>query len=454
MSDPQRPNPDAPRFEVPDLELEPVPRSLRQAAPVAAPPPTPRPATRPGSAQDQLFGSTFDFGDELEELEFERTAQPNLQLAGERALRPDGAKRAEPPAADAGPPWPTGRAPVAAELVIDAHELSILADYGEPPDSVPLTLGYAYRVFTRQRELKHQLLPMAAECERAQIEREATLAELGRELRPAIEQITAFRRVLAPLVEIEQRAAARGHALNSINSQRDGELGQLDVGLDRLKSQIEIEQRLEGDAQRQYDAREANAKRVDAKLKRIQIGMRAVARVAEQKLGPQGGQIPDAEAAQLADLRARAEALGPEGAQAQSEFEQAKQALSQAHARLEALRQNERQIGRKKQALAGVYQKQLSARSQGLSEVEIEQRAALADLARAALAARGTLDIPEAWLERVRNVGARADALIVRTEMQRRAIASYDGPRARQGVRLACTAVGLLLVLFVFKLIF
>jgi len=101
-----------------------------------------------------------------------------------------------------------------------------------------------------------------------------------------------------------------------------------------------------------------------------------------------------------------------------------------------------------------VYQKELSARSQGLSEVEIEQRAALADLARAALAARGTLDIPEARLERVRNVSARADGLIVRAEMQRRAIASYDAPRARQGVRLACTAVGLLLVLFVFKLIF
>jgi len=454
MSDPERPNPDAPRFEVPDLELEPVPRSLRQAAPLAAPPPTPRPAAKPVGAHDQLFGSSFDFGDQLEDLEFERTAQPNLQVAGERAQRPDSAKRAEPPAADAGPPWPTGRAPVAAELAIDPHELAILADYGDPPDSVPLTLGYAYRVFTRQRQLKHQLIPMAAECERAQIEREATLAELGRELRPAIEQITAFRRILAPLVEIEQRAAARGQALNSINSQRDGEIGQLDTGLDQLKSQVHVEQRQENDARREYDEREANAKRADAKLKRVQIEIRAVLQVAEQKLGPQGGQIPDAEAAQLADLRVRAEALGPEVAQARGEFEQAKQALARVHARLEALRQNERQISRKKQALTGVYQKELSARSQGLSEVEIEQRAALADLARAALAARGTLDIPEARLERVRNVSARADGLIVRAEMQRRAIASYDAPRARQGVRLACTAVGLLLVLFVFKLIF
>jgi len=54
----------------------------------------------------------------------------------------------------------------------------------------------------------------------------------------------------------------------------------------------------------------------------------------------------------------------------------------------------------------------------------------------------------------VRRVCDHADKLTVRTEMQRRAVAAYDAPRARQGVRLACTAVGLLLVLFAFKLIF
>jgi len=75
-------------------------------------------------------------------------------------------------------------------------------------------------------------------------------------------------------------------------------------------------------------------------------------------------------------------------------------------------------------------------------------------LGRALLAARGTVDVPEAWLERVRDVCERANALTVRAEMQRRAISAYDIQRARQGVRLACTAVGLVLVLFAFKLIF
>jgi hypothetical protein len=253
MSDSQRPNPPASSFEVPDLELEPVPRLTRQATPARSI--TPAPLNAPSNAQDQLFGSSFDFGDpgEFEDLEFERSGQPHFQIGGERA---PSAARAQPaqPAAEPQPNWPSGRALDAAELRVDPRELSILAGYGDPPESAPLTLAYAYRVFTRQRELKHQLIPIVAECERAQAEREATLAELAR-----------------------AELAARGS---------------------------------------------------------------------------------------------------------------------------------------------------------------------------------GNVDVPEALLERVRKVSDRADQLMVRAEMQRRAITAYDVQRARQGLRLACTAAALLLLLCIFKLIF
>jgi len=452
MSDPPRPNPPAPSFEVPDLELQPLPRSLPRAAPARPAAATLAPA--PSSA-DPSFGATLDLGDDgdLGDFELERTAQPNLHLAGAYATRAVAAARPVK-AADPQPSWPTGRAPEAAALSIDPRELAILADYGEPPDQAPLTLAYAYRVFTRQRELKRQLISIASECERAGLEREAALAELARALRPALESGGQFRRLLLPLLEIEQRAAARGQALSSINAQLDAQSTELAAELAQVKNQLAAEQRLESEAQREHDTREAQLKRADAKHKRVQIEMRAVMHLAEQKLGAEGGQIPDPEATQLATLQQRAEAMQPELAQARAEFEQAKQTLSQLHARLEALGQSERQIARKKQALGAAYQKELAARAQGVSESEIEQRAALAELARALLAARGTVDVPEAWLERVRSVGDQADRLVVRAEMQRRAILAYDAPRARQGVRLACTSVGLLLALFAFKLIF
>ena len=449
MSDSQRPNP-LPSFEVPDLELEPVPRSMQ--APPARQPANATLRATPLRTTEPAFGALFDFGDELGE--FERSAPPNFQIDGGSAPRLAIAKRAEPAVTEVQSSWPSGQALDLAELEIDPRELAVLADYGEPPDSPALTLAYAYRVFTRQRELKQQLIPIAAECERAQAARERTLAELARGLRPAVEQRSEFRRFFASLLELEQRAAERGRTLTAINAQLDAETNQFDAVLTQISGQLEVEAQLEREAQRQHEERQANAKRADAKLKRVQIEIRAVTHLAEQKLGPQAGQVPEPEAAQLATLQQRAEALEPEIAHAREEFEQAQQALNQVRARLGALRQNERQITRKKQAYAGAYQKELSLRSQGLSENEIEQRSALAELGRALLATRDTALVPEAWLERVRQVSDRANKLSARAELQRRAIAAYDAPRARQGVKLACTAALLLLLSFAFKLIF
>jgi len=463
MSDSERPNPQIPSFEVPDLELEPAPRSIRRAAsaPQLAPPVQGRDTTgqrfdaaqaRSADPSVQMFGATFDFGDDLGDFELERNAQPNPASAAQAV--PSATNPRASTQAVLAPNATSGRALDVTKLTFDPREIAILADYGDPPDSAPLTLAYAYRVFTRQRVLKHQLVPIVAECERAQNEREAVLAEMSCALRPAIEQNTDFRRFLAPVLEVEQRSAARGQALNSINAQLGAHNSELDDELARVEARIEAEQRTESDAQRQHDDCEANERRADAKLKRVQIEMRAVAQVAEQKIGPAGGSIPAAEAARLAELEQRAHAMEPELVALRAALERSKQALNEARTRLEALRQNKRQISRKKQALGGAYQKEIARRSEGVSEAEIEQRAALADLARALLIAREAVAIPDAWLERVRALSERADALTTRVEMFRRAIISYDARRARQGVQLACTAIGLMLALFAFKLIF
>jgi len=456
MSDSERPNAAVPSFEIPDLELEPVPRSLRQAAPPREPAPPTKAATLASptaSPLDRMFGSSIDFGDDLGDFELERTAQPNAQIATRPASRASATEQTPPPFTPS-KPIPSGRAPDVAKLEFDPREVAILADYGEPPDTAALTPAYAYRVFTRQRELKHRLAPLDSESQRAESEREGTLAEFSRAVRPAIEQISEFRRFLAPLLEVEQRAAARGQALNSINAQLGAHNAELDAELATVKSQLEAAQRAEREAHQVHEEREANAKRAEAKLKRLQIEMRAVSQVAEQKLGPAGGPMPALEASQLSDLEQRAHAMQPEVEAARARFDQAKLALGRARTDLATLAQSERQIGRKRQAVDGAFEKELTARSHGVSEAEIEQRLALADLARAVLAAPGTIAFPEEWLERVRSVSEHADQLLVRREMLARAIASYDVARARQGVRLAATAIGISLMLFVFKLIF
>jgi hypothetical protein len=450
MSDSQPPNRPAPSFEVPDLELEPVQRSLSRTAKTRAA--TSATTQARSSAQEPLRRSSFDFDDDSADLGFESSAQATFRIDAQKSPRFSVREHAAPPAAEAS--WPTGRAAEAAELALDPLSVALLADYGEPPESAPLTLAYAYRVFTRQRELKHQLIAIAAECQQAQLEREATLSELARELLPALETRAEFQRFLAPLWDLEQRAAARGNALSASHTQLGARTGQFDAELSQIEDLRQTEERLERDAKRECDEREADAKRADAKWKRVQIEIRAVTHAAEQKLGSRGGEIPELEAARLSSLRERADALQPDVRHTRAELERATQALAEQHARLAALAQSERQISSKKRTMIGALQKQQTAHTQRVSEAENEQRAALAELARAVLAARGAIDVPEYLLERVRKVSDRADKLIVRAEMQRRAITAYDIPSAQRGIRLAGTAASLLLVLFALKLIF
>ncbi|MES1175476.1 MAG: hypothetical protein ABUL62_14235 [Myxococcales bacterium] len=478
MSDSQRPkHPAAPSFEVPDLELGPAPRSFRQPAnapSAVVPPVTPnqgRGYTAPNLFEEEsfqtgslsldldadprghapVFGSSVSFEDP-DAFELERTAAPALSLHEQSQNAAKVTERIDRQGGHAA--WPTGRAPDMTQLRLDPVEIAILADYGDVPTAVQLTPAYAYRVFTRQRELKRQLVSIAAEHERAEHEREATLAELASTVRPAAEKVEQFRRLFAPLVELEQAAGKQGQALSSINQQSSAHSGQFDAELSQIAEQLRAEQQLEQDAIRVYDEREAAAKRAEAKLKRAHIEIRAVTQVAEQKLGPAGGEIPEPEASQLSALRQRVEDAKPELAHTQAEFAQAKTALERARARLDALRQNERLTTRKKQAVAEQYRKELQVRSQGLNESESLQRTALADLGRAVLTAAGTVDVTESWLERVHDVSDRADKLLVRRELQVRAIGSYDQARVRQGVQLVGTVLGLFVLIVLFKLIF
>jgi hypothetical protein len=137
---------------------------------------------------------------------------------------------------------------------------------------------------------------------------------------------------------------------------------------------------------------------------------------------------------------------------ARAELDQAKLGLDQTRAKLDAIRQAERVTTRKKQAVGERYQKELLARSASLTESETAQRAALAEIGRALLAARGAIPVEASWLERIRSVSAPADGLIIKCETQRRALDAYDRARVTQGVRLACTLLALVFALVALKI--
>jgi hypothetical protein len=439
MGDSQQPKSVLPQFEVPDLELKPAPHSKR---------PMPAPANAPNvseiareyRAQNLFDDDAFSAGGPTIDLEDDAESGA-LHLAA----RPDARRESTPS-------WPNGQVPARERLRVDPVEVSLFARYGEPPKSVHLTPLYAYRVFARQREIKHALGRLEAERQRAEAELESVLAQLARAVRPEAEGCEQFQRLFAPLIALEQVASQRGQSLSAVNAELSARTAAFDAELTALSEQLAVEQARERDAQRLYDDRDAAAQRADAKVKRVQIEVRAVMQVAEKKLGPQGGAVPEPEATQLAALKLRAEAAELEGNQAKAELQQAKLTLDRASARVGATRSSERSIGRKKQTLVQRYHEELELRGRGQHESQEQQRTALADLGRAVLAGRGTVPVPDAWLERVRSCSQRADALLLECELHSRALIAYDRTQVAQGVRLTCTLTGLFVLLILLKL--
>jgi hypothetical protein len=433
MGDSQSPKPALPPFEVPDLELEPPPRS---AAKLPAKPQAPgRSAGAHNSFDEDVFAGSPSI--ELDDARAHEAVQVAARK-GFEALAAVDLEHDAPPARD--------------PLAIDPVQVATIAAYAEPPKSVYLTPAYAFRVFTRQRELRRVLGVLEIERARADAEQCHALVELGRAVRSEVDKLPQFSRLVRPLVRLEQVASARNQALSSVNAELANQTASLDAELTAIASERLIEQEHERALQRVRDDREAAARRAEAKLKRVLIESRAVTQVAEQKLGPQGGTIPEPEATQLAALKQRAEAAQSELNHTKIELEQAEACLTQATARLDAARQRERHALRKKQALAEHYRKELDVRGRGFNESEERHRAALADLGRAALAEQTSVLGTEGSLELVRQATKHADALTLRCELQRHALSSYDRARAAQGVRLACTGLALIVFLVVLKL--
>lgn len=475
MSDSHPPKSLAPRFEVPNLEVESVPRAFGRAKParVSSAPPA-APMQEQGYSAPSLFDE--DSFDEVSlSLDLDEGPRHNLAVfGGSNTLEDPGAFVLEPVlptrtaaksdvrapvserisyAPGAAGAWPTGRAPDLTRIKIDPVQAAILADYGEVPEAVQLSPGYAYRVFRRQRELKRQLLLISAECERAEFDREATLAELARAVRTEAERVPHFRALLLSVAELEQLAVQRELALASVDAELNAQSQRLDLERSQLTAQISVEEQLEPGALRHKEERESSAKRADAAHKRVQIELRAVMQVAAQKRRSEGEAPPNPDSERLVRLEQRAEALEPEVVHAAADLEQAQHALGQIRTRIDGLRQNERRIVHKQQELAERYHK-LHARALGPSEQETRMRRALAALGSAVLSAAGSVDVPEPWLMRVRAVSDREAELSVRRELQRSAIDSYDRVRVKQGVRLACTVALLMLMLVVLKLVF
>jgi chromosome segregation ATPase len=347
--------------------------------------------------------------------------------------------------------WPTGRTRTADQLAVDPLEVSLVADYGAAPQNAVLTPLYAYRVYARRRILQRAIAEQHAALEHAEAERDTALAALASELRPLLEANDALKRLLEPVREVERLAGDRHAAFSQADAGYREQMASFDQQLGALGQAQSQAQANVTRSRAAADATESTLQRAEAKSKRVQIEIRGVMDVARQALGPAGGDIPAPQAAQLAELQARQKALEPELLAARAAHAATSAELERSQNELDRLQSQAAKLERQKAATGGGLEQQLSLRAAGVSDAEKQRRDALAEVARGVLQSRGGVALPEATVQALLAHDARVEAQALRLETHVRALDSQDHERVRQGVILALSAFGLVVLAITLK---
>ena len=428
-------DPLAPAFEIPDLELE-APAPSKRAAPLSS-----RQVQVPGSAPQLPQISLGLEGEDDFEL---------IQLGAAADLKPD-ADPLAPQRKIETTDWPRGRTPPADQLSVDPREVALIADYGAAPRSALLAPVYAFRVFSRRKPLKQSLAEQHAALAAAELARDSSLMQLAVELRPALETHEAFKRSLDPVREIERLAAERSAALSQADSGYREQMAKFDAELSSLRAAESRARTQAREREATSHVSESELSRVEAKHQRVQIEIRGVMDLARQKLGPAGGDLPPEHAAKLAELHSRAAAIEPDLTQAKAKHGSAIAALRQAESEAQHLLSQVRQLDRQKASAGATLGKQLNERAAGVTEAEKNLRDAMSEVARAVLGARGGVPVPEATLAALRQHDKQVEEHARRLETHVRALDSYDHERAKQGIILVLSALGIVLLSILLK---
>ncbi len=243
-----------------------------------------RATAKPGIARPPTPGAGFSpFDDDISagpslELDVQggglppRISSPSIPIA-RPAPPPPISQRSLAPHAPLTPPDGPAQAPIAT----DAFDAKALADYGPAPDAFWRTPLYAYRVMTRRAELRRTLARTKEEAESILKRVEDALVSLGERARSLAKDGggTLTESMLERVRGAEELLRNRGSALSGARDSHQATLAEIDARL--TGGEAELARAIEEETQKAqaHETADADVKRAEAKLKRVDIELRA-----------------------------------------------------------------------------------------------------------------------------------------------------------------------------------
>jgi hypothetical protein len=164
-------------------------------------------------------------------------------------------------------------------------EARALADYGESPSRWWQAPFYAYRVRTRQSELRRQLAERQRDLSRARDACEEVKVAFAERARLVAQPIEMFAKLLEPIAMAERVMLERDTALSAEMEAHKGQLRVLDDRIVQLETELAEAKSDEHRIEDRLAEAEAVRQRAEAKMKRAEIEIRN----AEARADAEGG---------------------------------------------------------------------------------------------------------------------------------------------------------------------
>lgn len=155
-------------------------------------------------------------------------------------------------------------------------EASDLADYGDRPRSFWQAPLYAYRVRTRQSEIRRQLAERRRDLARAREACEEAKVAFAERARPVAQKIEVFATLLEPIATTEKVMLERDTALSAEMEAHRGQLRVIDERVVQLEAELAEAKSDEHRMEDRLAEAEAVRQRAEARLKRAEIEIRNV----------------------------------------------------------------------------------------------------------------------------------------------------------------------------------
>jgi hypothetical protein len=393
---------------VPDLDLVVPP-------PKRGPTAQGRPASAPPSKQPKgPLDDSFEMGEMGGSLDLAPTSvtEPKVQREAERPHAPASIMQSED----------GGRA--AAEK---------LGSYGDPPEGLFGAPFYAYRVKSRQRELRRALAEKREALEKAQVATTDALVHLADRARASILTNEAYAKLLGAVIVAENSLRNKDSVLAAATDAHKKETAGLDQRLTHFEAVLAGARAEERSYNNTFERVDAVRQRAEAKLKRIEIDLR------------------NAAARGAADVADRTE----ERATRQRELEQAMPEVTEALSHLNAARRKvadvEGQLNVVRNELAkleAAFKKKGKAHSLEVVKAQKEVREALAALGRAVV--KDTATFGAEWAEARGQITALDRATASRDDevmVHVMALDVFDRDTVQKGMGVAGAALALVFLL-------